>query len=113
MVRPIIAILLVVVLLTSSLITGCAYLFDDTARQHYRQGNELFEQGRLDEAMDEYTEAIRLNPKHAQAYLGQAVAYGRLGKKAEAIAEFEKCITLTDNPQWIEMARQQIEELSK
>jgi len=38
------------------------------------------------------------------------------GRKAEVIADFEKFISLTDNPEtwaWIEMAKQQIEELSR
>jgi len=35
------------------------------------------------------------------------------GEKAEAIADFEKFITLSDNPQWIDMARQAIEELTE
>jgi len=33
--------------------------------------------------------------------------------KAEAIPDFEKFITLTDNPGWVLMAQQHIEELSK
>ena len=144
-----IAILLIVVLLTSSIATGCRVLFPCTSCQHIDQGDELFEQGRVDEAIDEYTEGIRLDPEWAELYfcrgttycrLGQTergiedlseairldpelaeaycirgFAYAEQGRKAEAIADFEKFISLneTDNPQWIEMAKQQIEELSK
>ena len=34
-------------------------------------------------------------------------------REAEALADFRKFISLTNNPQWIEMAKQQIEELSE
>jgi len=69
--------------------------------------------GQFERAIEDYNEAIRLNPNLAMAYNNRGTAYKLKGKKAEAIADFKKVITLTNNPQWIEMARQQIEELSK
>ena len=69
--------------------------------------------GQYDLAIADLSKAIELDPSLAEAYGNRAWAYKKQGKKAEAIADFEKFITLTDNPQWIEMARQQIEELSK
>ena len=126
---------------------GCAGPSKDTAEWHAEQGYKLAEQGRYDEAIKNYNEAIRLNPQDAKAYNNRGIAYYYLdhleraiedydkairlnpedaeayynwgfayklqGKKAEAIADFEKFITLTDNPQLIEMARHEIEELSK
>ena len=115
------------------------------AEKHYNAGVELQEQGRLEEAIGEYDEAIRLDPQLALAYLNRGavyneenefskaiadcdkaieldpnlfeayynrgLAYAELGEKAEAIADFEKVIAVTDDPELIEMARQQIEEL--
>jgi regulator of sirC expression with transglutaminase-like and TPR domain len=57
--------------------------------------------------------AIRLNPKNIGAYYIWGLTYREQGMKAEALADFEKFISLTDNPEWIEMARQEIEELSE
>ena len=37
----------------------------------------------------------------------------QVNKKTEAIADFEKFIILTDNPQLVEKARQKIDELSQ
>ena len=69
--------------------------------------------GQLDRAIEDYDEAIRLNPNLAETYYNRGRAYKEQGKKAEAIADFEKSIALTTNPQLIEIARQQIAELSK
>ena len=57
-----IVILMIVVLLTGSIITGCKYLWERPSEWRYREGGELYEQGRLDEAIDKYTEAIRVEP---------------------------------------------------
>ena len=38
-----------------------------------------------DEAIRDYTEAIRLDPKNAKAYRNRGLAYRRLGKYDEAI----------------------------
>jgi tetratricopeptide (TPR) repeat protein len=108
-----IAILLVVVLLTVSVITGC-----DPAGARLEEGDEFYEQGLLDEAIEKYTAAIRIEPTFDAPYYRRAIAYAEQGKKAEAIADFEKFIPLSEEgpwnrPEWIEMAKQQIEELSR
>ena len=141
-----IAILLVIVLLTVSITTGCG---GGPAARYIEQGDELCEQGRFDEAIDEYTKAIRLDPgwedpywlrglaycelgqyergiedfneairlcpEYGDTYYSRGVAYEEQGKKAEAIADFEKFISSDDigNTDWIEMAKQRIEELSR
>ncbi|MFC2024283.1 tetratricopeptide repeat protein [Chloroflexota bacterium] len=69
------------------------------------------EKGQYDLAMPDHNKAIELDPNLADAYLHRAWVYKQLGKKTEAIADFEKLINLTDNPEWIEWAQQQIEEL--
>jgi len=111
--RGLIVLLLAFVLLIGGIIGGCGGPAKGTADWHFNQGNNLAENSRYDEAIEEYNEAIRLNPEYAEAYNNRGLAYKEQGKKAEAIADFEKFITLTTNPQWIEMARQQIEELSE
>jgi len=83
------------------------------AEWHFDQGNTYRELGQHERAIEDYNEAIRLNPEYAVAYNNRGYAYKLQGKKAEAIADFEKFITLSNNPQLIEMARQQIEELSE
>lgn len=62
-------------------------------------------------AIEGYDEAIRLDSKDAVAYFNRGNAYKLQGKKAKAMADFEKLVTITDNPQWVKIARQQIKEL--
>jgi len=55
--------------------------------------------------------AIELNPANAEAYYNRGLASKELGEKERAIADFEKFLTLTDNPERQEQAKRQIEEL--
>ena len=85
----------------------------DYAVAYNDRGIAYRHKGEYDKAIADYTKAIGLDPQWPHAYKNRAGAYKEQGKKAEAIADLKKFITLTDNPQWIQMARQQIEELSK
>jgi len=92
---------------------GCGGPAKGTADWHSDQGAELTKQGRYNEAIEEWNKANELNSNLAVAYYKRGYVYKQQGKKAEVIANFEKFITLTARPHWIEMARQQIQELSK
>ena len=50
------------------------------AEKHYNAGVDLQEQGRLEEAIAEYDEAIRLNPQDTDASVNRGVAYRDLGQ---------------------------------
>jgi len=69
--------------------------------------------GQWDLAIADCTEAIELDPNLAEPYYNRGLAYKEQGKKAEAVVDFEKFITLTNDPDWVQMVRRQIEELSK
>ena len=68
--------------------------------------------GQFDLAIADCNTAIELDPDLARAYMSRGMAYKAQGKKAEAIADLEKFISLSDNPEYIELARSEIEELS-
>ena len=48
----------------------------------------------MDRAIADYTEAIRLDPKYANAYSNRGVAYSDKGDKDRAIADFTEAIRL-------------------
>jgi Flp pilus assembly protein TadD len=57
------------------------------ADDHIVQGNLLVGQGRYDRAVAEYTEAIRIEPRSALAYMGRGVARAKAGRVKRAIAD--------------------------
>ena len=50
------------------------------AQQHFELAEELFDQGKVDEAIVKYTEAIRFDPQYASAYVARGLAYQRSGR---------------------------------
>ncbi len=57
-------------------------------------GAELLKQGKLDEALAEFQQAVTLDPGFAVAQLNLAFTYDRLGRADEAIAAYKKAIEL-------------------
>jgi Flp pilus assembly protein TadD len=63
------------------------------ARVYNRIGTELFEAGKLTEAVAQFQQALEADPSHAGAYNNLGVAYERMGKE-EAQEQFEEAIRL-------------------
>ena len=64
------------------------------AYDHYNLGITLKEQGRLDEALASYNQAIALKPDFAEAYNNLGNTLKELGRLDEVLASFTKAITL-------------------
>jgi tetratricopeptide (TPR) repeat protein len=65
---------------------------DDQSRTRWRDnelvadiyhslGNECFEKGKLNEALENYERAIRLNPQYEKAHLNKVILLEKMGKK--------------------------------
>ena len=67
------------------------------AVEHYNAGVELQGQGRYDEAIDEYTKAISLDPEQVLAYNNRGLAYSDLGQLERAIEDYDEAIRLDPN----------------
>ena len=67
------------------------------ALEHIRRGNRERAIEALEAAIGEYTEAIRLDPEHATAYLLRARAHEEKGDEAKAEADLAKARTLEAN----------------
>jgi tetratricopeptide (TPR) repeat protein len=57
----------------------------------------LFKEGRTDEAMDHYSNAIRIRPDYADDYNNRGVAYDKLGQHQHAIENYNEAIRLKPN----------------
>ncbi len=70
------------------------YLEFDTADKHYRRGNEYHRNGQYQRAIQELSEAIRLEPGFADALDRRGVAYKNLGNYDRAIFDYDRAIDL-------------------
>ena len=60
--------------------------------EHFRLGFDAAGRGNLEEAVSEYKEVLRLDPKNSRAHLNLGIVYGRQGKLGEEISEYKKAI---------------------
>jgi len=74
---------------------GPLHAESDEAAQHNREGAKLVEQGKMEEALEAFQEAVQLDANDAVARLNLAYAYDRQGRTAEAIAEYQRAIELS------------------
>jgi tetratricopeptide (TPR) repeat protein len=61
---------------------------------YYRRGLELEKRGEFKDAIAAYTEALRVNPSYANAYMQLGAAYSRAGQKQQAIAHLRTATKL-------------------
>lgn len=59
-----------------------------------KKGNYRLEDGQLDKAVEEFADALSVNPDHPMAHLGLAITYMQLGRNDEAFEEFDQTLLL-------------------
>jgi serine/threonine-protein kinase len=71
------------------------------AADYYKQGIELYKEGNYEEAIEQFTSAITLDPNSPQAYSGRGLVYYRLAKYDKAIQDYDQAIALDEtNATW-------------
>ncbi len=68
-----------------------------TSRDYLRRGNCAFDKKNYMEAIDAYTEAIRLNPDYMIAYNNRGYTYDNQCEYEKAIADYTEAIALKPN----------------
>ena len=61
-----------------------------TAEVMTARGAALFSEGKLQEAIDQFTKAIALDPRHREAFEGRAEAYSKQGRQDRADEDYQK-----------------------
>lgn len=69
-----------------------------TARDYFRRGFRAAQEGREQDAINEYTEAIRLDPDYIPAYNNRGNLYRSLKEHKKAFEDYNKALEL--NPQY-------------
>ena len=64
---------------------------------HYSLGLALFQDGRTDEAINEYQKALQMHPEDADVHANLGTALFKTGKSDEAIAEFQEALRIQPN----------------
>lgn len=85
-------------LATVVLVLGCGNPAQERAAQeHVDAGHSYYAQKQWDMAIDEYTKAIELRPKFAEAYWGRGLSYFYKEDYDKAIAEYTAAIEADPN----------------
>ena len=88
-------ILILTVILASRFVTWDKLIgVDKTAAHHLTNGTRLLRKAKIYEAISELTQALKIEPKYAEAYINRGLAYYRLAHYQEAIADFTRTISL-------------------
>jgi tetratricopeptide (TPR) repeat protein len=64
------------------------------SEEHVERGEEFAKEGQYDKAIREFTEAIRLDPKNADAYHQRGLAYDQTKDYDKAISDFTEAVRL-------------------
>lgn len=67
----------------------------------FQQANQLFREGKLEEAVIVYQKAITQNPQFYGAYQNLGEALGKLGRLDEAVKMYRKAIELKPSADWL------------
>ncbi|MEM3827058.1 MAG: AAA family ATPase [Candidatus Micrarchaeaceae archaeon] len=70
---------------------------EDLAKEHWRSGNAFFQEGKFQEAKEEYTSAIKIKEDYADAYFNRALTERVLNEFMEAMRDLEKVMELQPN----------------
>lgn len=61
------------------------------------KGDELFDAGKYQEALDAYNQSVALEPKNARAWAGQGYTYNAMSDYADALTSLDKALAISPN----------------
>jgi tetratricopeptide (TPR) repeat protein len=70
---------------------------ENIAKAFGNRGNAYFGKGQYDRAIEDYDQAIRLNPNYAFAFHGRGLAYAFKGQYDRAIEDYDQAIRIIPN----------------
>ena len=92
---------LCILILVLSAIIGCASKACDKTKEAYiKQGVANIELEKYNQAIEDFSQAIGLDPNNAEYYYKRGITYGNLNQHQRAIEDFNEAIRL--NPKYAE-----------
>lgn len=76
-----------------------AYQDPDKAEEHRLKGNDLFKESKFPEALKEFDEGLKRNPKSVAIFSNRSATWIKLMQFPEALKDAEKCLEL--DPQFV------------
>lgn len=71
-----------------------AYLDPEKSEEAKARGNKHFTDGKWQEAIEEYTEALKRNPNNYKVYSNRAACYSKLMAWQQGLDDCEKCLSI-------------------
>ena len=84
--------------LIGMLFLSISFVYAETAEEYFNHGVVSYGQGKLSQAISDYTKAIELNPNYVGAYCNRGSSYDDQGNYTQAISDFNKAIEI--NPKF-------------
>lgn len=81
----------------------------DSGEAYFNRGEAYADKGEYDRAIADFTRDIVLGDIYC--YFVRGLVYAKMDKKSEAIADFDVTVRLSEDPELIPKARQEIERL--
>jgi tetratricopeptide (TPR) repeat protein len=77
---------------------GSFSAFSQNAKQHFKAGEQFFENGMMEAALESFEESIKLDPIDGRTYESVAIVYLQKGDTLQALENFRKAAALNYNP---------------
>ncbi|HEX5731239.1 MAG TPA: CHAT domain-containing protein [Blastocatellia bacterium] len=84
-----------------------------SAEVHNDWGACLFEQGRMEDALDEFNRALEMNPTMPEALFNRAISYQKLQLRDVARDELQPLVKAERDPGWAKDIEQRLEAISR
>src|ERR1700741_3697906 len=66
--------------------------FSQSPKKYFAAAEKFKKANNIQDAVDNYSKAIELDPEYEKAYIARAICYEKLNKKNEAVQDYKKAI---------------------
>ena len=71
--------------------------YSQSAKKFYKTGLTFAEKGKVQDAVDNFTKSLELDPNYVKSYVARAEAYIKIGNASEALNDYERAGVLDED----------------